>query len=278
MNAKILHTIILSITMSSFLIPGIAILNRSTSPARPAASFVQEPAPSSQGKNQQVYIPVIRFQPADTNPVVVPAATDTPEPTAQPTPAPTQPAVTPTPVVKLPMENDYHSQRWETSTKNACGPTALLMVLDYYGQGDTLPQVIRSFKISPKNGGFDPDCNRNPVCLSPSVLEQVAQDTYQLKVVASDGWTFDQVYEALSNGQPVIADVTWRLEPGGTGHFVVIYGIDRENEQVYYHDPFDGADQTASWDEFSASWNGPVDAGDPLQPSGHHTWGMALAN
>ncbi len=277
MNGKILHTIILSVTMSSFLIPGIAILNNSIPQARITTAHTQETTSDSQGYHQHVYVPVVHSQLADTNPVVVPTTTGTPEVPAQPTPEPTQPAVTPTPVVKLPMENDFHSQRWETSTKNACGPTALLMVLDYYGQGQPLPQVIRSFKISPKSGGFDPNCRQNPVCLSPSVLEQVAQNTYQLEVTASDGWTFDQVYDALSSGHPVIADVTYRLEPGGSGHFVVIYGIDLDQKLVYYHDPFDGADLTASWEEFAASWNGPVDAGDPLQPAGHRTWGMALA-
>ncbi len=273
MNAKILHTIIISITMSSFLIPGVANLNSSSSQVKPMTSLPQQPVPNGQGVNVHVYFPLIQSNPAEAVPVLEPDPTSTPEPTAQPP----ELTATPTPVVKLPMDGDYHSQRWETSTKNACGPTALLMVLDYYGEKKSLPEVIRSFKISPTEGGFDPNCKQNPVCLSAGVLEQVAQTTYHLEVVASEDWTFDLVYDALSNGNPVIADVTWQLVPGGTGHFVVIYGIDRQNKTVTYHDPYDGADQTASWDEFSASWNGPVDAGDPLQPAGHHNWGIALA-
>ncbi len=277
MNGKILHTIIISITMSSFLIPGVAILNHSTPQVKPVTSLPQQPASSGQSVSLHVYVPVIQSQPAGLDVVLDPAPTGTPEPTAQPTELPSEPTVTQTPVVKLPMEGDFHSQRWETSTKNACGPTALLMVLDYYGEKQSLPEVIRSFKISPTKGGFDPNCKQNPVCLSASILEQVAESTYNLAVQAGDGWTFDKVYDALSSGHPVIADVTWRLVPGGTGHFVVIYGIDRENKTVFYHDPFEGADQSASWEEFQASWNGPVDAGDPLQPSGHSNWAIALS-
>ncbi len=277
MNGKILHTIILSITMSSFLIPGVANLNHSNSLVRPVTILPQQPAPTGQSASLHVYIPVVRSQPAELDSVSDPTTTSTPEPPAQPTEVPPEPTVTETPVVKLPMEGDYHSQRWETSTKNACGPTALLMVLDYYGEKQSLPEVIRSFKISPDEGGFDPSCEQNPVCLSGGILEQVAQTTYHLEVTASDDWTLDQVYDALSAGHPVIADVTWQLVPGGTGHFVVIYGIDRQNKIVYYHDPYDGADQTASWDTFSVSWSGPVDAGDPLQPAGYHNWAIALA-
>ncbi len=277
MNGKILHTIILSITMSSFLIPGSANLNHSTSPVRPVTILPQQPAPTGQSASLHVFLPVIQSQPAELDSALDPTTTSTPEPPAQPTELPPEPTATQTPVVKLPMEGDYHSQRWETSTKNACGPTALLMVLDYYGEKQSLPEVIRSFKISPAKGGFDPNCEQNPVCLSGGILEQVAQTTYHLEVMASDDWTLDQVYDALSNGHPVIADVTWQLVPGGTGHFVVIYGIDRQNKIVYYHDPYDGADQSASWDVFSASWNGPVDAGDPLQPAGHHNWAIALS-
>ncbi len=277
MNGKILHTIILSITMSAFLIPGIANFNHSNSQIRPVTILPQQPVPTGQSVSLHVYLPVIRSEPAEQDSALDPTTTSTPEPPAQPTELPPEPPVTQTPVVKLPMEGDYHSQRWETSTKNACGPTALLMVLDYYDEKQSLPEVIRSFEISPAEGGFDPNCEQNPVCLSAGILEQVAQTTYNLEVMASEDWTFDQVYDALNAGHPVIADVTWQLVPGGSGHFVVIYGIDRENKIVYYHDPYDGADQTASWDAFSASWNGPVDAGDPLQPAGYHNWAIALA-
>ena len=277
MYGKFFRTILLSITMTSFLIPGIANIKLTQPQARTTTAVTQKPASVDPSVIHHVYAPIVHSQPVTVVSVPDPVVTITPQPTTQPTSKPAEPTPTATPVVKLPMEGDYHSQRWETSTKNACGPTALLMVLDYYGQKQPLPQVIRSFKSSPTSGGFDPNCEQNPVCLSAGMLEKVAQKTYKLEAVAGDGWTFDQVYDALSRGQPVIADVTWRLEVGGTGHFVVIYGIDRDNKIVYYHDPYDGANLSASWDEFSAAWNGPVDAGDPLQPGGHRSWAMALA-
>jgi hypothetical protein len=80
----------------------------------------------------------------------------------------------------------------------------------------------------------------------------------------------------LANGQPIIADVVWRLQDEGPGHFVVIYGIDPDTRQIIYHDPYDGPDMVADWDQFATSWDGPVDRGDPLQPEGHRFWGMAV--
>jgi hypothetical protein len=109
------------------------------------------------------------------------------------------------------------------------------------------------------------------------VLAQVAAG-YGLTVDAHAGWTFDQLYQAIASGRPVIADVTWGLVPGGSGHFVLVYGVDPQTKQVYYHDPYSGPSRSASWNVFSASWSGPVDVGDPLQPAGHPFWGASLAN
>ena len=278
MFGKSLQTILLSVTMASFFIPGLANLNISIPHSQSAIIFPEKAASTDPSPVFRVYIPFMVSQPVVEVPSSEPSAEGTPENNPQPTTAPVEPGVSEKPIIKLAMELDYHSQRWETSVKNACGPTSLLMVLDYFGKAQSLPKIIRSFKISPASGGFDPNCQENPVCLSAGVLEEVAQGTYKLAVEAHEDWTFEQVYQALENDQPVIADVTFRLEVGGTGHFVVIYGLDPEKKEVYYHDPFDGASQSASWDQFSAAWNGPVDAGDPLQPAGYRGWGMALAD
>ncbi len=279
MHGRFLQILILSGTMASFFFPGLVNTNLTNPQQQPVAVSSEKPASAGRNEVYRTYFPLVDAQSLNVTPASQPVEVTTPENTPQPTPTPlpTEQPVSEKPAIKLAMEKDFHSQRWETSVKNACGPTALLMVLDYFGQAQPLPQVIKSFKVSPAKGGFDSSCTQNPVCLSAAVLEDTAQGTYKLGVVAHEDWTVEEVYQALENGQPVIADVTWRLELGGTGHFVVIYGLDPQKMIVYYHDPFDGASQTASWDQFSASWNGPVDTGDPLQPDGHHLWGMALA-
>lgn len=273
MYGKFLLATLLSITMASFfLVPGLA---NNFSRSQAGANSGGKPASSEKFAVSQESTPDQDLLPVKATPAGEPQAMVTPVEVSQPSPTPAAPDQSQKPV-KLAMDQDYHSQRWETSLKNACGPTSLLMVLDYFGKAQSLPDVIRSFTISPDQGGFDPTCKENPVCLSAGVLEEVANGTYNMAVEAHQDWTFEQVYQALENDRPVIADVTFQLEVGGTGHFVVIYGVDPETKSVFYHDPYEGADQSASWDQFSASWNGPVDAGDPLQPAGYHGWGMAL--
>jgi hypothetical protein len=180
-------------------------------------------------------------------------------------------------VTRLPMEDQYHSQISETSLPNACGPAALMMVLDYFKVEQSLAEVIRKLQFSPAQGGYDPYCSTNPVCTSPGALVQVAREAYGLMVDAHEGWTLDEIQQSIGAGQPIIADIVWRLADEGPGHFVVIYGIDTKQEILFYHDPYDGAEKEASWEAFSVAWDGPVDQGDPLQPNGYAFWGMSLA-
>jgi uncharacterized protein YvpB len=180
-------------------------------------------------------------------------------------------------ITRLPMEDEYHSQISETSLPNACGPTALMMALDYFELEESLAEVIQKLRFSPEQGGYDPLCTANPVCTSPGALVQVAGKEYGLLVDAHEGWTFDEIQNSIALGQPIIADIVWRLADEGPGHFVVIYGIDTEHNLLFYHDPYDGAEKVASWEEFSTAWDGPVDRGDPLQPQGFTFWGMSLA-
>ncbi len=179
-------------------------------------------------------------------------------------------------IARLPMDDQYHSQLTETHRPNACGPTSLLMVLDYFELEDSLAAVIAEHQFSPAQGGYDPSCTANPVCTSPGALVRVARERYGLTVVAREGWTFEEIRQSLADGQPVIADIVWRLADEGPGHFVVIFGIDMVERTITYHDPYDGGNKTSSWDDFAAAWDGPVDRGDPLQPEGHRFWGMSI--
>jgi uncharacterized protein YvpB len=188
-------------------------------------------------------------------------------------PAPIEPEPTPEPVF-LPVP--YHSQVTETSIPNACGPTSMLMAMEYLGRNESLQDIINRLQaISPTEGGYDPHCSANPVCTSPRTLAGVTEG-YGLDVEAAEGWSLEDVHSSLSAGRPIIADITWRLMEGGPGHFVVIYGVDAESKVLYYHDPYDGAARAATWESFSASWEGPVDVNDPLQPEGHRMWGAAI--
>src|SRR5512146_777934 len=177
MHGKFLFTVILSVTMASFFIPGIAHDNFASSQPQAITNSAGKPASSEPKTSFQVYIPLLSQQPVTEVAVDQPVEiTPTPEPTAESEKQP----------IKLDMDMNFHSQRWETSVKNACGPTSLLMVLDYFGEGKPLPTIIKSFKVAPDKGGFDPSCKQNPVCLSAAVLEEMARGTFKLAVEAHE--------------------------------------------------------------------------------------------
>jgi uncharacterized protein YvpB len=232
-------------------------------------SQVTHPAPAA--GNPQEDEPALQPHPAEAVKVTAEYGI---RPSSSAAPSAAKPARQP--LAQVDMDDAYHSQVTETRLRNACGPTSLLMVLDHFDLEDSLEKVIQKSRFSPKQGGFDPACKDNKVCMSPEALAKVAAEAYGIQVETRYGWTLELLYEALSTGRPVIADILWRQGTNGTGHFVVIYGVDLANEIVFYHDPFDGARQEASWKEFSAAWHTIVDAGDPLQPAGHNGWGMAM--
>jgi hypothetical protein len=177
--------------------------------------------------------------------------------------------------VILPMEKSYYSQIYDTAVANACGPTAAMMVLDYYGLEDSLQAVIDKLRAMPSEGAFDPGCYINTVCTSPYVLEGLLFE-YGLDVRSHENWTLPEVFAVVSNGNPIIVDILWDAETDSLGHFVVIYGVDLDQELIYYHDPYRGSEMTVSWDDFASLWEGRVDVGDPLKPEGHRFWGLEI--
>jgi len=179
-------------------------------------------------------------------------------------------------LIRLPMDDQYYSQLTDTDRPNTCGPTSLFIILDYFNLEKSLDTVIRKHEFPTTQGGYDPYCSANPVCTSPEALVRVAKEEYGLAVEAHEGWTFKEIRQSLASGRPIIADIVWRLADEGPGHFVVIFGIDTTRQTLTYHDPYDGADMTASWEDFTAAWDGPVDRGDPLKPEGHRFWGMEI--
>lgn len=183
---------------------------------------------------------------------------------------------------ELGLNVPYHSQISETrypgNPSTACGPTALLMVLDYLGLETQLSTVIEHLvDIDPHEGGYDPACSSsgNPVCTSAGALVRVAVEQYDLLVEAGDHRTERDIRRALCNGHPVITLV--QSNPAASrGHFVTVIGTRTRGADrwVIYHDPLRQAGVEARWEDFLASWQGPVDLDDPLQPQGHAFWGM----
>lgn len=174
----------------------------------------------------------------------------------------------------------YHNQVKEApegiNGHNACGPTALLMLLEYMSLETSLSSVIElTRQIAPQQGGFDDTCSDNPVCTSGGVLAQIAHNSYGLSVKSGDGWSQDELWNALAADNPIIVLVRTKMELSGFGHFVVVYGLDLDENLVYYQDPYEGANKEVEWDTFDEVWQSKIDKNDPLQPEGHVRWGMS---
>ncbi len=181
------------------------------------------------------------------------------------------------PQVILPMEEHYHSQIDDTGLPNACAPTAGFIVLDYLKRETSIDNVIDLLRsIEPERGGYDPSCERNVVCTSPMTLAQQLSQEYRITISTRQHWTLEAAHNALIRGHPIIADILYRLNTKGLGHFVVIFGVDLEKELIYYHDPLDGNNMVSTWQDFSARWAGPVDVGDPTYLQGFQYWGMEV--
>jgi uncharacterized protein YvpB len=175
----------------------------------------------------------------------------------------------------LPLEKVYYSQIYDTDVANACGPAAALMVLDYYGQEDSMEVVIQKLRTLPSPGAFDPGCYINTICTSPEALTMLLYD-YGLHVRSHENWTLPEIFSVVSKGHPLIVDILWDPETASLGHFVVVYGVDLKEELIYYHDPYRGRELSAHWDDFASLWEGRVDIGDPLKPEGHQFWGLEI--
>lgn len=181
----------------------------------------------------------------------------------------------------------YHSQLLETDSTRwnpsiTCLATALTMILDYY-YFESDVNVINALvdDIEPDEGGYDPTCLTNPVCTSAASAVKVAEG-YCSTVTAGDNWSREDLIASLENGNPVFALVTSGLKPDSYAHAITIIGYIDDGETIMYHDPADDGDNpndkgnsTATWDELAASWAGPNDVGDPMQPEGHTYFGLA---
>jgi hypothetical protein len=175
----------------------------------------------------------------------------------------------------LSLERTYYSQVYDTNVANACGPAAALMVLDFYGLEDSMDAVIERLQALPSPGAFDPGCYVNTVCTSPDALTMLLYD-YGLQVNSHEEWTLSEVFAVISRGHPVIVDILWDPISASLGHFVVIYGVNLDQELLFYHDPYRGREMTVYWGEFASLWEGRVDIGDPLKPEGHRFWGLEI--
>ena len=134
-------------------------------------------------------------------------------------------------------------------------------------------------------------CNKASV--SGEALASVARKYYGLDIISNDNWTHQQVYQKVSQGNPVLTLIRSEVTTNYFGHFVV-KGFTNGGWTVVFNDSYPGEaywdkqggspekrrkvgeGREAEWDDFDRSWASRVDDMDPMSPGGHVRWAMAV--
>ena len=203
--------------------------------------------------------------PDETELIGVPAAEQappaaTPEVVAEPTAAPTEAALTPTPAatdtpaptptpIPLPERVVLEGMGVVKQSFNNCGPANLTQVLNWYDSPITQADVAAYLKPNPE------DRNVSPWQIADYVNEQLTG----FKALARSGGDLDMIKRFLAAGFPVVIEKGYELpDSGWWGHYLTIYGYDDELEELYSQDsylgPFDGSGRIDPYNEFLHYW------------------------
>ena len=185
----------------------------------------------------------------------------------------------PFPSVHLPHPLPSYYQLDYTNGNNACGPTALAMVIDYNSENPIGAQAVIDYAIEHRL--YDPTGEMyDPSFTSPAHLYQLAQHYGTPR----QGWVqpnnsadaLRTLLKHLRQGHPVIVDVTVKIESNDLhpdAHYVVVTGI--AGRKVYLYDPYGlgkkEIQRTVDWNDFFWAWMNNSD-----EPYGGIGWWMIL--
>lgn len=164
------------------------------------------------------------------------------------------------------MENRKLLLKHMQQGPNQCGPTALAIVLDYWGLNVPLPEVVQAVK--PLDFMF-------AACLD---LVQYAQER-GLTAQPYNASDWEELKRLIRLRIPPIALIDPGTEPDWNLHYVVVNGFLEEgvDRRVFYVDPgraVGGGQCEVSWDEFSRRW-GHLKL--RQWPTGHHRYLLLIA-
>lgn len=153
------------------------------------------------------------------------------------------------------------------SERTSCGEAALTIVYNH-ARPDNAMTESTVLDYAKSHGLYTPDA---PPFTSPADMVTIAQAfagpiRSGNATTADDGLALLAAY--LEAGQPVIIDVTTRLDrPESGAHFVVVTGLGIDpwsgRIRVTYINPLDAASENAAWDGDAGIWNAWQNNGDP---------------
>ena len=124
--------------------------------------------------------------------------------------------------------------------KNGCGAAAIAMILEYWLSRPADAKGIQQQLYSPKAGG-----------VYASEMEQYLRQQGFRTFAIAGGW--NDLREHLEKGRPIIV----ALKPRRNDlHYVVVTGLDTEQELVLSHDPAGRKSQKQHRADFEGEWKG----------------------
>ena len=195
------------------------------------------------------------------DPVVIPTpipstpfATFTPVPPTPSLPATERATEPPTPTqVPLPAQVLLTSPTYEVQDINNCGPATLAMTLRMYGWEGNQQDIAGIVKP------IKQDRNVNPEELRYYILNEAGW----LKAEYRVGGTIDLLKRLLAAGYPVIVEAATPLRPEdstGAGddlwsaHYLAVTGYEDSEKSVIVQDPLRGPDRRISYDQLMEDW------------------------
>jgi tetratricopeptide (TPR) repeat protein len=249
-------------TPRATLLPTRTMTATSTPAPSATASATHTAAPTQTATSTQTTTPT---QSATATQTAAPTGTATANPSATPsfTPTPVKspvpPTLTPTAIASVASENFLpaatpidrgsspdrvvltgFTHDWQKL--NNCGPTSMSVLLSFYGIAK--PQLTIAAVLKPL-GGQDKN-------VSPAELASYAR-TLGLQVFVGINGSIELTQRLLAAQFPFLAQ-QWMEYDGGVGHYRVVRGFDRVQQQILYNDTFLGPDIWKSNEAFLRDW------------------------
>ncbi len=165
----------------------------------------------------------------------------------------------------------------EQSRATSCGEAAIAMADNYANPADLISEET-IVEYAERSGLYTPD---TAPFTSPADMVVIAQHfagMVDVGNVHSQDEGLALLLQELDGGQPVIIDVTTRLDdPTSGAHFVIVTGFSTDpqsgNTTITFNNPLSGEQHAARWDGAEGIWNAWQNNGDP----GGAGWWMVIS-
>ncbi len=156
------------------------------------------------------------------------------------------PITPPEQVVSIPMRHMIENVPFYVQARNECGPTALSMIMHFYGVSEPLGSLKPALHWHSERG------------VSYQSMIGLPFRNFGLEIGFAGEGDMRRLFEALSRNRPVLVRQWANREEkalGNTGHWRAVVGYDQEKKAVYLHDPMFSKTTVLDFKEFLSLWD-----------------------